>query len=72
MKITMAHGSGGWETSQLIENLFARYFSNPILDRMEDSAVVEGGSRIAFTTDSFDERQSPGVSELRHDPAGRT
>lgn len=53
MKITMAHGSGGWETSQLIENLFARYFSNPILDRMEDSAVVEGGSRIAFTTDSF-------------------
>ena len=53
MKITMAHGSGGWETSQLIEGLFAKYFSNPILDQMEDSAVVPGGERLAFTTDSF-------------------
>ena len=53
MKITMAHGSGGWETSQLIEGIFAKYFSNPILDQMEDSAVVPGGERLAFTTDSF-------------------
>ncbi len=28
--------------------------SNPVLDRMDDQAVVEiGGARVAFTTDSF-------------------
>lgn len=53
MKITMAHGSGGKETSELIESIFARHFSNPILRRMEDSAVVPGASKLAITTDSF-------------------
>ena len=52
-KITMAHGSGGVSTGQLIDNIFAKYFSNEILNRMEDSAVVEGAGRIAVTTDSF-------------------
>lgn len=53
MKITMAHGSGGKETSDLISAVFARHFTNPVLDRMEDSAVVQGSSRLAVTTDSF-------------------
>ena len=53
MRITMAHGSGGHATSELISSLFAKAFSNPILSRMEDSAVVEGSGRIAVTTDSF-------------------
>ena len=53
MKISMAHGSGGRATSELIEKCFAKYFHNPILDRMEDSAVVEGSGRLAMTTDSF-------------------
>ncbi len=53
MKITMAHGSGGEETSRLIEEIFAKRFANPVLDCMEDAAVVEGSSRIAVTTDSF-------------------
>lgn len=53
MKITSVHGSGGKETSLLIHNLFAKAFQNPVLDRMEDSAVVAGASRIAMTTDSF-------------------
>lgn len=53
MKITLAHGSGGKSTSELIDSVFAKHFSNPILNMMEDSAVVEGSSKIAVTTDSF-------------------
>ncbi len=53
MKITLAHGSGGKSTGELIDSIFAKHFSNPVLDMMEDSAVVEGNSKIAVTTDSF-------------------
>lgn len=53
MKITLSHGSGGESTGKLIDEVFARNFSNPILNMMEDSAVVDGASRIAITTDSF-------------------
>ncbi len=52
-KITMAHGSGGASTTELISNIFAKHFKNDVLDRMEDSAVVKGSERIAVTTDSF-------------------
>lgn len=53
MKITLSHGSGGKSTGELIDRIFAKHFSNPILNMMEDSAVVEGNGRIAITTDSF-------------------
>lgn len=53
MKITLAHGSGGKSTTELIDKVFAKHFSNPILNMMEDSAVVDGSERIAVTTDSF-------------------
>lgn len=53
MKITLSHGSGGKATSELIDQIFARHFSNPILNMMEDSAVVDGYGKIAITTDSF-------------------
>lgn len=53
MKITLAHGSGGKSTSDLIDKIFAKHFSNPVLNMMEDSAVVEGSKKIAVTTDSF-------------------
>lgn len=53
MKITLSHGSGGQATSELIEKIFAKHFSNPILDMMEDSAVVDSSEKIAITTDSF-------------------
>lgn len=53
MKVTMAHGSGGESTSGLIKNVFAKYFNNDILNRLEDSAVVPGNLRLAMTTDSF-------------------
>lgn len=53
MIITLAHGSGGLSTTELIKDIFAGRFSNPVLDKMEDSAIVDGAERIAITTDSF-------------------
>lgn len=51
--ILLSHGGGGEETQKLIKELFFKYFSNDILDKMEDSAVLDVNSKIAFTTDSF-------------------
>ena len=53
MKITMAHGSGGKSTSELIGTIFEKTFDDPVLSKMEDSAVIPGAGRIALTTDSF-------------------
>ena len=53
MKITMAHGSGGKSSAQLMSDIFGKHFSNQVLDRMEDAAVLEVKGRIACSTDSF-------------------
>ena len=53
MKITMAHGSGGKSSAQLMSDIFGKHFKNDILDRMEDAAVLEVSGRIACSTDSF-------------------
>jgi len=39
-RITIAHGSGGSSTDELIGGVFASEFNNDILNRMEDSAVL--------------------------------
>jgi hydrogenase expression/formation protein HypE len=48
--VTLAHGAGGKTTRRLVEGLFVKELSNPLLDRLGDAAVVDG---LAFTTDSF-------------------
>lgn len=53
MQITMAHGSGGRLTGELIDTIFAPAFDNEVLLQMEDSAVVPGAGHLAVTTDSF-------------------
>lgn len=53
MKITMSHGSGGKASAELMKDIFGKYFSNDILNKMEDAAVLELHGRIAFSTDSF-------------------
>lgn len=54
MKITMAHGSGGHATRELIDHLFKEQFSNDVLNQMNDAAVLDVPSqKVAFTTDSF-------------------
>ncbi len=53
MKINMSYGSGGVQTSNLIHDIFLKHFNNPILNRLEDSAVLSVSGKIAYTTDSF-------------------
>jgi len=53
-RIILGHGSGGRLSADLLRDVFLPLFSNPVLDRLDDQAILEvGGSRIAFTTDSF-------------------
>jgi len=54
-KILLAHGSRGKLSHDLIEKLFLPHFDNPILARLDDSALIEleSGARLAFTTDSY-------------------
>lgn len=53
-RITLAHGAGGKATHSLIEGLFVEAFRNPTLAELDDGAVLSvGGSRLAFTTDSY-------------------
>jgi len=50
----LAYGSGGRKTHRLIKNVFVKHFSNPILNRLEDSAEFPLKTRrLAFTTDSY-------------------
>jgi len=52
--IVLGHGSGGKLSAQLIRQLFLPAFDNPLLNRLDDQAVLPPGSaRIAFTTDSY-------------------
>jgi hydrogenase expression/formation protein HypE len=53
-KIVLGHGSGGKLTADLIDQVFLPAFKNPVLDKLDDQAVLTiGGVRLAFTTDSF-------------------
>ena len=53
-QIVLGHGSGGKLTAQLIDTVFLPAFSNPLLNKLDDQAVLQvNGSRLAFTTDSF-------------------
>ncbi|MCF6291093.1 MAG: hydrogenase expression/formation protein HypE [Desulfobacterales bacterium] len=53
-KITLAHGSGGKATNDLIRELFVAGFNSDALAPMEDCALLSvGGGRLAFSTDSF-------------------
>ncbi len=52
--ITMAHGSGGILSHQLIEQMFQPAFDNDLLNAGHDGAIIEAeAGRLAFTTDSF-------------------
>lgn len=52
--VTLAHGNGGRLTRELIENYFAKYLTNPLLDTQHDSARLPPLSRpLVVTSDSF-------------------
>ena len=42
-RVLLAHVSGGKLSHELIEDSFVSALGNPILDRLEDSAVLELG-----------------------------
>jgi hydrogenase expression/formation protein HypE len=53
-KIMLAHGGGGQKTSDLIKNKIHKYFNDPLLNQMDDAAVLDKKmDKIVFTTDSF-------------------
>lgn len=53
-KILLAHGSGGKLMHELIETLIVPPFKNPILEMLDDAAVIDlGGIKIAYSTDSY-------------------
>jgi hydrogenase expression/formation protein HypE len=52
--VLLGHGSGGKLSADLLRGIFLPALTNPVLERMDDQAVVEvAGIRVAFTTDSF-------------------
>ena len=53
-RVLLGHGSGGKLTADLISKIFVPAFRNPVLERLDDQAIVSvNGTRLAFTTDSF-------------------
>ena len=51
--VTLAHGAGGKQTSELIHQVFAAHFSNPEFTA-DDAAILDiGDGKIAMTTDGF-------------------
>jgi hydrogenase expression/formation protein HypE len=53
-KILLDHGSGGKMSNALVADLILPAFDNPMLSLQHDGAVFEaGGSRFAFSTDSY-------------------
>lgn len=52
--ILLDHGAGGRASHELVARVFARHLSNPILDTMDDAAVLTPPpGRLAISTDSF-------------------
>jgi len=51
--ILLAHGSGGKLSHDLVERKFLPLLANPLLDKLDDSAIFEANGRLAFTTDSY-------------------
>jgi hydrogenase expression/formation protein HypE len=51
--VRLAHGAGSRLTRELVAEVFARHFGNPVLHRLEDSAeICLPGRRVALTTDA--------------------
>ena len=51
--ITLAHGSGGRQTNELIGSLFKKYFDNDLLTADDAAVLPPPGGRLAMSTDGF-------------------
>ena len=52
-QITLDYGSGGQKTADLIQSILLPAFDNPALAELGDGAVLAGGPKLIFSTDSF-------------------
>lgn len=51
--VTMAHGAGGKQTSELIDRVFAAHFSNPDLTADDAAVLAPPVGKMAVSTDGF-------------------
>ena len=49
----MAHGAGGRQTSELIDNIFAAHFANPDLTADDAAVLTPPIGKMAVSTDGF-------------------
>ena len=52
-KVLLAHGSGGKLAHEIVRNSFLSALDNPILNPLDDSAIINAEGKLAFTTDSY-------------------
>lgn len=51
--VTLAHGAGGKQTSELIDQVFKAHFANPALTADDAAVLTPPKGRMAMTTDGF-------------------
>ena len=51
--VTMAHGAGGRQTSELIDKIFAVHFANPDLTADDAAVLIPPAGKMAVSTDGF-------------------
>ena len=51
--VTLAHGAGGKQTSELIDRVFKAHFANPSLTADDAAVLMPPMGRMAMTTDGF-------------------
>lgn len=52
--VLLDYGSGGKASQRLISDLFIRHFSNPLLDRLDDAALLDAvAGPLAMSTDGY-------------------
>lgn len=51
--VTMAHGAGGRQTSELIDEVFKAHFANPDLTADDAAVLVPPVGKMAVSTDGF-------------------
>lgn len=51
--VTLAHGAGGKQTSELIDRVFKAHFANPSLTADDAAVLTPPAGKMAMTTDGF-------------------
>lgn len=51
--VTLAHGAGGKQTSELIDRVFKAHFENPALTADDAAVLTPPAGKMAMTTDGF-------------------